>query len=161
MKNILKCLTIVVLIVFIISCKKDESKTDLLTSAKWKLSGYEFIPGLTIMGHYYTDYYGPYVANDCIYDEIIEFTADGKIVTTEGGIVCDPSNQPYKTDGSWYFNDDMSYLYVTVDYHVNIFNYSIVANELKVVELTKDKLICEGVFANDSTVKYQFTFTAQ
>jgi hypothetical protein len=160
-RQILKVLPLIALIITVTSCKKEDSKTHLLTSAKWKLSGYEFIPGLTIAGHYYTDYYGPYVANDCIYDDIIEFTDDGKIVTTEGGMVCDASMPSNKTEGSWYFNDDKSYLYVTVDYHVNIFNYGLIANELQVVELTKDKLICDGVFANDTTVKYRYTFTAQ
>lgn len=160
MKNLIFCCAVIVSLMMGSSCKKEATKPELLTHSKWKLSGYDFIPGITIAGYYYTDYYGPYVSSDCIYDQIISFTEDGRIVSTEGGIVCNDGTENFD-EGSWYFNDDESYLYVNAPYHSNIFHYSITANELTVVELDKEHMVLEGVYARDSSIRYRFTFEAQ
>jgi hypothetical protein len=98
MKNLRVALLLLMIPFVFLGCKKDKPER-LLTAKPWRLCGYEFIPGITIAGYYYTDYYTPYVDSDCIYDELIEFTDDGRIITREGSVVCIGAEQPSKMTG--------------------------------------------------------------
>jgi major membrane immunogen (membrane-anchored lipoprotein) len=86
MKNIL-AVTLLAFTLLAACKKKDDSKTQQLTSGKWyvkKVMNHQTLPTTT-------DYdYTPYL-KDCAKDDYYQFKGDGSFVLDEGGSKCSPS----------------------------------------------------------------------
>jgi hypothetical protein len=93
---------------FSLSCKKDAAKTrtDLLTSPVWVLSGWTTDPAVDINGDgiLETDYYATFT--DCQKNMSIKFKTDGTTTATDA---CTSA----MANSTWYFSKDETTLYMT------------------------------------------------
>lgn len=99
MKNLL-VFTLLTATLLFASCKKDQSKTEMLTAKPWKMTGF------TVNGQ---DYYPSY--RECDKDNLSIFKTDGKFVM-ENGVLCDSTQTPTFT-GTWSFADDETKLLIS------------------------------------------------
>ena len=97
---------------FLGACGKDEengSKTDNLTSGKWKLSS--SVAKFTFNGIEQTvDVYAQLAA--CEKDNEVEFKADGTLIDDEGALKCDPAD-PQQEVGTWALTQNDTHLTVS------------------------------------------------
>ncbi len=136
-----------------ISCQKEpdvtlESRTDLLTSGTWRLTGHTFDPPLDLDNDGEaddTDFF-PYY-EDCEKDDFYQFNADGSGVLDEGPTKCDADDpQTYPFTWSWRENETVLYAQ---------------GQEIHVTELTKTTLkgtVTEN-FSGTETVTMTLTFS--
>src|SRR4051812_20106422 len=101
-------LIIAAAVMFISGCSKDDkspSRTEILTTGKWKISAINMTPP--------TDYDGDGIVDSDVYayletcdkDDYFIFMKDGKLEFNEGIMKCDPLDPQTRTD-SWSFLND-------------------------------------------------------
>lgn len=99
------------LVLLLAACNKDDeaSKTDNLTSGKWKITAsvakFPFNGGETTV-----DVYANLPA--CQRDNTAEFKTDGTLIADEGATRCS-TNDPQQTTGTWSFAQNETHLIAT------------------------------------------------
>lgn len=94
------------------SCKKDISRTELLTSGSWKLIALQ------------TDFFGvPADAyadmEDCEKDNLFTFKTDNTIDLDEGPTKCDPNDPQTRNEGPWtLFDNDTKINMDSIDFEI-------------------------------------------
>lgn len=110
MKKILLSLTIIAAMVFASSCKDDatpeptpkaKTKTELLTSSSWKITGGTIVPPIVIFGVEISDMYA--MMDECDKDDTKLYKVDKTGVTDEGATKCDPDD-PQSETFTWAFD---------------------------------------------------------
>ena len=96
----MKTVYLLIPIFMVLSCKKEKSKTEMLTAKPWKMTGF------TVNGQ---DYYTSY--RDCDKDNLSIFKSDGKYIH-EYLVLCDSTQAPTST-GTWSFADDETKLLIS------------------------------------------------
>lgn len=140
------------------SCKKDKTKTELLTAEKgWVLSTATSSPAYNLNG-------GGQIGNlfdgyiyDCEKDDIIKFKEDGFEYLNPGDQVCTGTPGQEYSLGSYSFNEDD----MTMTMQIPFF-YDSEAESVKVVEVTEDILKINYTFtetADQAKAPGTYTFT--
>lgn len=94
------------------SCKKDISRTELLTSGKWKIIAIQasFL-GMT------NDAYAE--LEDCEKDNFISFKTDKTVEIDEGATKCNPDDPQIRIEGHWnMFENDTKIQLDSIDYNI-------------------------------------------
>ena len=114
-KDLTKLLCFLLIVSFVVSCKKEgtenQSKTphDLLTAHKWRFYTYgnsydgqqvEWAPVSSL------------IMEDCLKDEYLQFTKEGKMIMSQGTLICFP-NQPLSNSYDYSLSADNSQIEVT------------------------------------------------
>lgn len=96
---------------FLSSCQDDpivpKTKTELLCSKSWKLSGLSVNPGIDIGGVVITDFLTQ--IESCTKDDIYIYVNDGRGTIDEGATKCSPTD-PQSSSFTWVFSADESKL---------------------------------------------------
>jgi hypothetical protein len=111
------------------SCKKDPTKTELITTGTWRITASTVTFGTTT-----TDAYASFLA--CDKDNVTTFVAGGVIKEDEGATKCSASD-PQTNTGTWAFTDNETKLSIIASGATAA--YSIVtldANTLKISQST-------------------------
>lgn len=139
--NIKLNLSILLLICLFIasSCKKDISRTELLTSGRWKLIALQasFL-GMT------NDAYAE--IEECEKDNLITFKPDKTVELDEGPTKCKPDDPQIRTEGTWnMFDNDTKITLDSIDYNI--------------LELTENRFKINGsVMELGIVIAVEFTF---
>ncbi|MCX6256321.1 MAG: hypothetical protein NTW49_00205 [Bacteroidia bacterium] len=112
MKIIQHFLIVLSLVLVVISCKKDETKsrTELLTGKYWITTAVTIDPAVNINGTLVTDIFAQ--EETCRQDDLQKFTTNGVYTFDEGASKCS-ANDPQTTNGIWSFNSDDTILSIT------------------------------------------------
>jgi hypothetical protein len=96
-------------------CKKDKTKTELLTDGSWKLSAFTINPAIDVNGDGVldTDLYNLVIQN-CSKDDFVTFKTGGTLTSDEGATKCSTSS-PQTTSGTWAFADGEAKINITSD----------------------------------------------
>lgn len=97
------------------ACKKEDnaSKTELLTSHCWVLSGATVDPAVVINGAVVTDGYA--ILPLCERDNVTCILENGSLYVDEGASKCDPNDPQTAHSGKWWFNADETILLAQID----------------------------------------------
>lgn len=141
-----------------LSCKKDPTRTELLTNKNWKLTACAIDPALNVGGTLISDFYAQMAA--CDKDDIYNYKDNGTMTRDEGPLRCN-GNDPQTYMGVWAFSSDNSTLTVTITYGTTPVTQSHTILELtKTISRTK---YTQNVDLGSGLLNYTFTntYTAQ
>jgi hypothetical protein len=93
---------LIVCSVFTVSCKKEKTKTELLTEKAWLRTALTVNPGIPAGAITITDLLAQ--IEPCVKDDLLKFTADQKYSEEEGATKCNPSDPQIVEKGTWSFN---------------------------------------------------------
>ena len=104
MKIFSRSVLVLMMIVLMISCKKDDpSKTELLTGKNWITTGMTIDPPIDLFGIQISDIYS--LMDECSKDNYYRFETDGTWVVDDGATKCDSADVQTIT-GIWFFSSD-------------------------------------------------------
>jgi len=140
------------------NCKKEETtkttpvktKTDLITSAKWKTTAFTVNPGIDIGGSIITDFYTQ--MDDCDKDDTEKFEVGGLGSSDEGSTKCDPMD-PQTVAFTWSFTSNETKLIQDTDTY-------------DIISLTESELIISQIvdgtdIGGTPGLKYKLTMTTK
>ena len=150
--SLLRILTIPLSLLFILagSCNKDndeptKTKTELLTSAVWKLASHITNPAQDLDGDGQSDDTDVLATYDaCDKDDLTSFSANGSGQVSEGVLKCDPAD-PATYPFTWQWNSNETIL-------------SLLGQDFTLIELTSSTLKVSFTYS-DSGVTYTETMT--
>jgi hypothetical protein len=100
-----------------VQCKKDskpQTKTEILTSGKWKTSSYTINPAFDWDGDGTTETDILSVSDECSKDDFVQFNSNGTILGDEGPTKCDPGD-PQTFSLTWSFEENETKLNIDGD----------------------------------------------
>jgi hypothetical protein len=95
-------------IFFTVSCKKEKTKTELLTDKTWLTTAITVEPGIATGGAPITDLLAQY--EPCVRDNVFQFTLDKKYSVEEGTTKCNPSDAQSLETGTWFLDSSETLL---------------------------------------------------
>lgn len=147
------------------SCKKDETKTDLLTkpSKGWVLSEATSSPHYALQdGTFATDLMKDGYLDAFELDDIIKFKENGGQTIDPGKLIDPHYGYQAEVAATWSFNDDETILNMQIPFFYNDegTSYDQEIENCDLLELTEDELRIKYTFNDDLTkVMYSFTLT--
>lgn len=137
-QNVTKLICFLLMASFILSCKKEPTDTnsttphDLLTAHKWRFythgssrdsKNVEWMPASSL------------IIEDCLKDEYLQFTKEGKMIMSQGTDICFP-NQPLSNSYDYSLTTDNSQIHLTngermkiIKLSTDTLQYIIITNE--------------------------------
>lgn len=91
---------------------KQDSKVDALIDKDWRLTSWQYDPGLNISGVIVIDNYT--LLAPCVTDGYTRFLSDGTFYDDEGPTKCDETNNQFNS-GKWSLNKNQTVLTKTYD----------------------------------------------
>lgn len=128
------------------SCEKedDPTRTEMLTSGRWQLTGAVANPPVTVGGISFSDVYT--VMPACYKDNLYTFKTDGTAEVDEGAQKCDPAS-PQTLPVNWSLSANEQEL-------------TLAGNTLTILELTNNKLRVKGsVTVQNLSANAELTFS--
>ncbi len=123
------------------------SNTELIADGPWELIGQMVDPPVTVNGTPVSNEFAQ--LDECVKDNILDFTETGSFTIDEGVTKCDSTNAQLFNYGTWSFSDAETK--ITLDGNGT-------NNEFNVVSIDRDKLIISEIFT-DNNLTFTRTFT--
>jgi len=148
-KSILIFLPVVTILLFLASCKKEDSKTRkelLQENTCWNASKIEAKNPETGL---YEDYTDLLLGDACYRDNCYTFNVDGVYKETEGVTKCDPTDEELVATGTWSISADESNISITEDS---------VTRTGKIETLTADKFVITSTDQSLGGIEIRVTY---
>jgi hypothetical protein len=154
MKHFKPIIILLALVVGMISCKKDDDKsnTDMLTGKYWIFTSLTISPAVMIGGTPLTDWWSQVPA--CQKDNLMKFDTPNVFTDDEGASKCDP-NDPQTITGTWAFNADETVISITEDGQTTSFNVIDLSDSD--IKMTNSQVMDLG----SGPISYTMTYTAK